>query len=116
MVFADFHPREPGMRRDNSRPARRRAVKVAFSGAGFGYSTMVSSPVAESMVATVASVRSPRSIPAHTVGWVTVRGLVWVRSGSAGQSTSNFAAVTVHPDGTCSPGRPVASYLAASPS
>jgi hypothetical protein len=73
-------PRDPGMRRESSRPARRRAVNVALSGAGFGYSTTVSAPVSVSTVATVAKVRIPRSIPARTVGRVTVGEMAGVRS------------------------------------
>lgn len=38
------------MRRESSRPALRRATSVALSGAGFGYSMMVCSPVAVSRV------------------------------------------------------------------
>jgi len=44
--------------------ARRRAVGVTLSGAGFGYSVSVSTPAVGSMVATVAKVRTPRSRPA----------------------------------------------------
>jgi hypothetical protein len=43
-------------------------------------STTVSAPVAVSMVATVAKVRMPRSIPARTVGRVTVGEMAGVRS------------------------------------
>ena len=64
LAFAWRHPREPGMRRESSRPARRRAVSVTLSGAGFGYPVSVSTPVVGSMVATVAKVRTPRSRPA----------------------------------------------------
>lgn len=41
---------------------------------------MVCSPVAVSRVATVARVRTPRSIPARTVGWVSGDLVVGVRS------------------------------------
>ncbi|CKY10848.1 Uncharacterised protein [Mycobacterium tuberculosis] len=68
------------MRRESSRPALRRATSVALSGAGFGYSMMVCSPVAVSRVATVARGRTPRSIPARTVGWVSGDLVVGVRS------------------------------------
>jgi hypothetical protein len=61
-------------------PARRRAASVAFRGAGFWYSIKVSAPVVVSRVATVARVRIPRSIPARTLGEVTVRAVVGVRS------------------------------------
>ncbi|MDT5188012.1 MAG: hypothetical protein QOI28_263 [Mycobacterium sp.] len=68
------------MRRESSRPARRRAVRVAFNGAGFGYSVNVSAPVTVSMVATVTKVRTPTSTPARTEGCTTVRGVAGVRS------------------------------------
>ena len=71
---------EPGMRRQSSRPARRRAVSVTLSGAGFGYPVSVSTPVVGSMVATVAKVRTPRSTPAVTVGLATLRGVAGGRS------------------------------------
>jgi hypothetical protein len=55
-------------------------VSVAFSGAGFGYSVMVCSQVVVSIVATVAKVRIPRSIPARTAGRFTVGAVVGLRS------------------------------------
>ena len=55
-------------------------MSVALSGAGFGYSVRVSAPVAGSIVATVANVRTPKSTPARTVGSVTVGAEAGVRS------------------------------------
>lgn len=54
------------MRQESSRPALRRATSVALSGAGFGYSMMVCSPVAVSRVATVARVRPQVHSGAHS--------------------------------------------------